>query len=161
MINIYLVNPFLHYSCNFTVTESSFDNEDLLYRSSEQSPSLMVIVMFISLPAMTVEQNIHILSNRTFCSPRKYHHTSPSPTTEGYGNQGGGGVQKEAFSERIEVAYRGIFPGGLSKISEFLINNCFSVEQAFSYFTVNGLQTSIIYLRSAKCFFHGLNVSFL
>ena len=86
MINIYLANPFLHYSCNFTVTESSFDNEDLLYRSSEQSPSLMVIVMFISLPAMTVEQNIHILSNGTFCSPRKYHHTSPSPTTEGNGN---------------------------------------------------------------------------
>ena len=61
MINIYLANPFWHHSCNFTVTESSVDNEDLLYRLSEQSPS-MVIVMFISLSAITVDQNIHIVS---------------------------------------------------------------------------------------------------
>ena len=65
----------------------------------------------------------------------------------------GGGVQKEAFSERIEVAYRGIFPGGLSKIGEFLINNCFSVEQAFSYLTVNGLQNKYYLPTVVNAFF--------
>ena len=48
----------------------------------------------------------------------------------------GGGVQKEAISEGVGVAYRGFLPGGLSKIGELLINNSFSVEQAISYFTV-------------------------
>ena len=63
--SIFLANPY--YSCNFTVTESSADNEDLLYcpSSSEHSLSfLMVIVMFISLPAMTVERNIYIRINQ-------------------------------------------------------------------------------------------------
>ena len=46
------------------------------------------------------------------------------------------GVQKEAISEGVGVAYRGFLPGGLSKIGELLINNSFSVEQAISYFTV-------------------------
>ena len=50
--------------------------------------------------------------------------------------RGGGGVQKEAISEGVGVAYRGFLPGGLSKIGELLINNSFSVEQAISYFTV-------------------------
>ena len=44
---------------------------------------------------------------------------------------------------------------GLSKIGELLINNSLSVEQATSYFTVNGVALIILYLRSAKCFFHG------
>ena len=46
----------------------------------------------------------------------------------GGGGGGGGGLLTEVF-----------FPGGLSKI-EVLIKNRFSVEQAFSYFTVTGLQ---------------------
>ena len=115
-----------------------------MYRSSEQSASLMVIVMFISLPAMTVEQNIHILSNRTFCSPRKYPYLPPPPPNGGQrefqGKGRGGGSKRRNFPRGIEVAYRGIFPGRLSRIGEFLINKCFSVDQAFSYFTVNGLQ---------------------
>ena len=62
-----LANPYWHYSCNFTVTESSVDNEDLLYcpSASEHSlSSLMVIVMFIALPAMTVERKIYIMINQ-------------------------------------------------------------------------------------------------
>ena len=132
MINMYLANPFCHYSCNFTVTESSLDNEDLLYRPSEQSPSLIVNVMFISLPAMTVEQIIHILSNRTFCSPIKYPYIHPPLLPPRATEIPREGDPKEAFSERMEVAYRGIFPGGLSKIGAFLMNNCSSVEQAFN-----------------------------
>ena len=61
---ILLANPYWHYICNFTVTESSVDNEDLLYclsASEHSSSSLMVSVMFISLPAMTVERNIYIM----------------------------------------------------------------------------------------------------
>ena len=51
----------------------------------------------------------------------------------------GGGIQKEAISEGKRGgggggAYRLFFPGDLSKIGEPLINNSFSVEQAFSYF---------------------------
>ena len=72
----------------------------------------MVIVMFISLPAMTVEQNIYILSilsNGTFCSPRKY--PSPPRRATEIPRGGGGGVQKETFSEGMEVASKGIFPG--------------------------------------------------
>ena len=64
---------------------------------------------------------------------RKY--PSPPPT-EGNGNSEGRGVQKEAISDGVGVAYRGFLPGGLSKIGELLINNSFSVEQAISYFTV-------------------------
>ena len=65
---------------------------------------------------------------------RKY--PSPPPPTEGNGNSEGRGVQKEAISDGVGVAYRGFLPGGLSKIGELLINNSFSVEQAISYFTV-------------------------
>ena len=67
---------------------------------------------------------------------RKY----PFPSPPRYGGQqkfrAEGGVQKEAISEGVGVAYRGFLPGGLSKIGELLINNSFSVEQAISYFTV-------------------------
>ena len=88
----------------------------------------------------------------------------------------GGGIQKEAISEGKRggggwgVAYRLFFPGDLSKIGESLINNSFSVEQAFSYFTVTGVSKQVLlfaliifYLRSAKCFLisHGLSNSFL
>ena len=65
---------------------------------------------------------------------RKY--PSPPPSTEGNGNSEGRGVQKEAISDGVGVAYRGFLPGGLSKIGELLIDNSFSVEQAISYFTV-------------------------
>ena len=102
----------------------------------------MVIVMFISLPAMTVEQNIYILSilsNRTFCSPRKYP-PPPSPPTEGNGNSEGSGGPKGDIFRGDGGCLQRYFSRGLSKIGEFLINNCFSVEQAFSYFTVTGLQ---------------------
>ena len=60
------------------------------------------------------------------------------------------------------VAYRGFFPGGLSKIGELLINSSFSVEQVISYFAVTGVSKQVLlfaliifHLRSAKCFFHG------
>ena len=66
---------------------------------------------------------------------RKYP-SPPPPSTEGNGNSEGRGVQKEAISDGVGVAYRGFLPGGLSKIGELLINNSFSVEQAISYFTV-------------------------
>ena len=59
------------------------------------------------------------------------------------------------------VAYRGLFPGGLSKIGELLINNSFSVEKAYiSYFTVTGVSKQallfaliVFFLGPAKCFF--------
>ena len=65
-----------------------------------------------------------------------------------------GAPEKETISEGVEGclrrffsrgggggAYRGFFPGGLSKIGELLIKkNRFSVEQAFSYFTITGVQ---------------------
>ena len=57
---------------------------------------------------------------------------------------------------------------GLSKIGELLINNSFSVQKAISYFLQlpvfqqELLFTLIVfYLRSCKCFFHGLCDSFL
>ena len=60
------------------------------------------------------------------------------------------------------------FPGDLSKIDELLIHNSFSVEQTISYFTVTGVSKQVLlfaliifYLRSAKCFFHGLRDRFL
>ena len=67
----------------------------------------------------------------------------------------GGGIQKEAISE----GKRGggalltdfFFPGDLSKIGESLINNSFSVEQAFSYFTVTGVSKQVVHLLSAVC----------
>ena len=66
------------------------------------------------------------------------------------------------------IAYRGFFPGGLSKIGELFINNSFSVEQAISYFAVTGVSKQVLlfaliifHLRSAKCFFHGLRDRFL
>ena len=65
---------------------------------------------------------------------RKY--PFPPPPTEGNENSEGRGVQKEAISDGVGVAYRGFLPGGLSKIGELLIDNSFSVEQAISYFTV-------------------------
>ena len=52
--------------------------------------------------------------------------------------RGGGGSKRRQFPSGRGVAYRGFFPGGLSKIGELLINTSFSVEQAFSYFTVTG-----------------------
>ena len=68
---------------------------------------------------------------------RKYPFPSPPPLRRATEiPSGGGGVQKEAISEGVGVAYRGFLPGGLSKIGELLINNSFSVEQAISYFTV-------------------------
>ena len=99
----------------------------------------------------------------------------PHPRSEGNGNSeaGGGGerrVQKEAISEGMGggVAYRGFFPGGLSKKGELLINNSFSVEQVISYFAVTGVSKQVLlfaliifHLRSAKCFFHGLRDRFL
>ena len=45
----------------------------------------------------------------------------------------------EAISEGWGLLIE-VIPGGLSKIGVLLINNSFSVEQAFSYFTVTGLQ---------------------
>ena len=46
------------------------------------------------------------------------------------------------------VASRDVFPRGLSKISELLMNNSFSLERAFSYFTLN------------RCFKTSVNVRF-
>ena len=68
-----------------------------------------------------------------FPSPRPH---PPSPLRRATEIPSGGGVQKEAISEGVGIAYRGFLPGGLSKIGELLINNSFSVEQAISYFTV-------------------------
>ena len=78
----------------------------------------------------------------------------PSPT-EGNGNseggpkggtfQGGGGLLTKVFLQR-----------GLMKIGKLLINNSFSVEQAFSYRSSKQVllfALIIFYLRSAKCFF--------
>ena len=74
------------------------------------------------------------------------------------------------FPRELGVAYRGLFPEGLSKIGELIMNIMFSfsAEKAISYFTVTGdskqallLALIIFYLQSAKCFFHGLLDSFL
>ena len=50
------------------------------------------------------------------CSSKKYSY--PPPATEGNGKSEGRGVRKEAISKGVGggVAYRGFFPGGLSKI---------------------------------------------
>ena len=101
----------------------------------------MVIVMFISLPAMTVEQNIYILrilSNETFCSPRKY--PSPPRRATEIPRGGGGGAPKGDIFRGDGGCFQRYFSRGLNNIGEFLINNCFYVEHAFSYYTVSGRQ---------------------
>ena len=53
---------------------------------------------------------------------------------KGNGNSEGGGVSKRRqFPRESRVAYRGLFPGGLSKIGQLIINSSFSVEKAISY----------------------------
>ena len=42
-------------------------------------------------------------------------------------------LKRRQFPRGWRVAYRGFFPGGLSKIGELLIKNRFSVDQAFSF----------------------------
>ena len=67
----------------------------------------------------------------------------------------GGGIQKKAISEGKRRGGRCLqsffLPGDLSKIGESLINNSFSVEQAFSYFTVTGVSKQVVHLLSAVC----------
>ena len=47
---------------------------------------------------------------------------------------GGGGVsERRQFPREAGVAYRGLFPGGLSKIGQLIINSSFSVEKTISY----------------------------
>ena len=47
---------------------------------------------------------------------------------------GGGGVSKRRqFPRESGVAYRGLLPGGLSKIGQLIINSSFSVEKTISY----------------------------
>ena len=49
-------------------------------------------------------------------------------------SRGGGEVSKRRqFPRQSGVAYRGLFPGGLSKIGQLIINSSFSVEKAISY----------------------------
>ena len=55
---------------------------------------------------------------------------------------------------------REVFPGGLSKIVELLINNSFSVEQAISYFTVTGVSKQVLLFGLIICFFSRLNAFF-
>ena len=75
----------------------------------------------------------------TMCSSRKYPY--PLPPQGGQGKfRGEGGSKKETIAEGAGVAYSRFFPRGLMKIGELLIIYSFSVEQAFSYFTVIGLQ---------------------
>ena len=78
-----------------------------------------------------------LILRTAMCSSKKY--SSPHP----HGGQRkfrgvGGGSKRRQFPSGRGVAYRGFFPGGLSKIGELLINTSFSAEQAFSYFTVSG-----------------------
>ena len=50
------------------------------------------------------------------------------------GGGGGGWVSKRRqFPRESGVAYRGLFPGSLSKIGQLIINSSFSVEKAISY----------------------------
>ena len=76
------------------------------------------------------------------CSSRKYPYPPPPPalSKEGNRNSKGRGVQKELNSEGVGGCLKRCFSRGLNMISELLINNSFSVDQAFSYFTVTGLQ---------------------
>ena len=93
---------------------------------------------------------------KKYCVVPGNSHTRPPPqrraTSEGLG------VQKEDISEG--VAYRSLFSGGTGKIDKLSETNSCSVEQAISYFTVNGLlkqkllfSSMIFYLGSAECFF--------
>ena len=95
---------------------------------------------------------------------------SPPPVRRATGipRPGGGGSKRRQFPRGWGIAYRGFFPGGLSKIGELFINNSFSVEQAIGYFAVIGVSKQVLlfaliifHLRSAKCFFHGLRDRFL
>ena len=54
---------------------------------------------------------------------------------KGNGNSdGGGGVSKRRqFPRESGVAYRGLFPGSLSKIGQLIKNSSSSVEKAISY----------------------------
>ena len=68
--------------------------------------------------------------------PKNIHPPTP---TEGNGNsEGEGGPKGGNFRVGGGLLTEVFFPGGLSKIGELLINTSFSVEQAFSYFTVTG-----------------------
>ena len=76
------------------------------------------------------------------------------------GEGGASNVKKEAISEEVGGSYRGLFPGGLIKIGELIINSSFSVEKAISYCKVTSVSKQVFllalimfYLRSAKCFF--------
>ena len=72
----------------------------------------------------------------------KFQNISIPASTEGKGNSKGRGVQKDAISEGVRgggVVSWGLFPGALSKTGKLLKTNSCSVEQAGSYFTVNGL----------------------
>ena len=76
---------------------------------------------------------------------RKYPYPPPPTATE---IPRGGGTNRRQFPRGWGVASRDFFPGGLSKISELLINNNFSLERPFSYFTLN------------RCFKTSVNVCF-
>ena len=84
----------------------------------------------------------------------------PNEAQRKFRGEGEGDVKKEAISEGVGGSYRGLFPGGLIKIGELIINSSFSVEKAISYFTVTSVSKQVLlfalimfYLRSAKCFF--------
>ena len=100
-------------------------------------------------------------SVETLCSSRKYSY--PSSPTEGNGNSEGGSKRRQ-FPRGWGVAHRGFFPRGLMKIGKLLINNSFSVEQAFSYRSSKQVllfALIIFYLRPAKCFFARLTIVFI
>ena len=80
------------------------------------------------------------------CRSRKYPYpTAPPPTPQRRATEipRGGRVQKEAISEGLGACLQRLFPGGLSKIGELLINSSFSVEQAISYFTVTNVSKQV------------------
>ena len=76
----------------------------------------------------------------TLCSSVVLENILPPPPMEGHGNSKGRGDPKGGNFRGKEGRGGGglltdfFFPGDLSKIGEPLINNSFSVEQAFSYF---------------------------
>ena len=114
-------------------------------------------------------QNVHSTWPDFHCVVPDNIHSPPSLHRGQRKFRGEGGDQKEAISEGVGgCLQRFFFPGDLSKIDELLIHNSFSVEQTISYFTVTGVSKQVLlfaliifYLRSAKCFFHGLRESFL
>ena len=82
--------------------------------------------------------------------------------------RGGGGCPKRDNFRGDEGLTTEVFSRGLRKIGELLIKQSFCVEQAISYFIVTGVSKQVLlfeliifYLRSAKCFFHGICDSFL